>query len=124
MSHTQFCAHRKIFRRPRFQERRVSFIRDPKKTNSIVLGSQETFHPFTMTQYNAFAGTPIALSAVFLPLASISVALRIFARSRTKANVGFDDLLAFLALVVYFGFSAIILYGTSSRVNEISFSAE
>ena len=65
-----------------------------------------------MARYNAFAGTTIALAAVFLPLALLAVVLRIVARRRTKANVGLDDLLAILTLVVYTCFSAMVLWGT------------
>lgn len=64
-----------------------------------------------MTQYNAFAGTSVALSALFMPLALTAVVLRMVARSRTKAQFGLDDLLAFITLVVYFVFCAMILWG-------------
>ena len=67
-----------------------------------------------MTRYNAFSKTAIALSAVFLPLSLIAVVLRLFARSRTKANCGLDDGLAVLALLVYIGFTAMVLWGEHS----------
>ncbi|KAL9136914.1 MAG: hypothetical protein Q9175_001872 [Cornicularia normoerica] len=67
-----------------------------------------------MARYNAFDGTTIALTAVFLPLALLAVVLRIVARRRTKANVGLDDLLAIFALVIYFCFSAMVLWGTEN----------
>ncbi len=72
---------------------------------------------FTMARYNAFDKTAIALSAVFLPLAVVAVALRIVARRRTKANVGLDDLLAEFALAVYVCFTAMVLWGMWSCLN-------
>ena len=68
-----------------------------------------------MTRYNAFAGTTIALSAVFLPLTLIVVALRILARTKTKAGIGLDDLLALFALATYFVFTILLLWGMCMR---------
>lgn len=65
-----------------------------------------------MARYNAFAGTTVALAAVFIPLALISIVLRIIARSRTKANLGLDDLLAVFTLVIYICYSAMVLWST------------
>lgn len=53
-----------------------------------------------------------------MPLALIAVVMRIIARGKTKANVGCDDLLAVLALAVYFCFSAMILWGRRSGLGE------
>lgn len=86
---------------------------DPRKpTVPLTTRLYERPSDLTMARYNAFAGTTVALAAVFIPLALVFIVLRIIARSRTKANVGLDDLLAVFTLVIYICYSALCLSGT------------
>ena len=77
-----------------------------------------------MARYNAFAGPTVTLASVFIPLALIFIVLRIIARSRTKANVGLDDLLAVFTLVIYICYSAMCLWCTWSSSVEIERGVE
>jgi hypothetical protein len=50
---------------------------------------------------NIHAGLTIAAGAVFIPVCSISVALRFYARKLTGVGFGIDDWLIVVALVSY-----------------------
>lgn len=66
-----------------------------------------------MAHYNAYNRTNIVLSAIFGPLALLSVVLRLAARARSKGNFGNDDWFAIIGLLCFLIFMGMLLWGTS-----------
>ena len=56
---------------------------------------------FYEIMYSADSTDLVVVSSVFLPLASVFVALRFTVRKSTKAGIGLDDYAILLALVSY-----------------------
>ena len=66
-----------------------------------------------MVRYNSNDSTTIAIIAVTCSVSLVAVALRLIARTKTKAGFGLDDIFAILATVFYFAFCSVFVLGQS-----------
>ena len=76
-----------------------------------------------MVRYNDHDSTTIVLTAITCSMSLVTIALRLVARTKTKAGLGLDDLFAILATVFYFGFCSVFVLGEPSSFEQYLWDA-
>lgn len=67
-----------------------------------------------MVRYNGHDRTIVVMTAVTCSVSLVAIALRLVARTKTKAGLGLDDSFATLATVFYFAFCSFFVLGEPS----------
>lgn len=73
-----------------------------------------------MVRYDGHDSTTIAMTAVTCSVSLVAIALRLVARTKTKAGLGLDDIFAMLATVFYFAFCSVFVLGEPPTSEMIS----
>ncbi len=76
-----------------------------------------------MVRYNSHDRTTIVMTAVTCAISLATIALRLVARTKTKAGLGLDDIFAILATVCYVAFCSVFVLGEPSSFRKYLWDA-